>query len=322
MKERGTIRNGETRKGCLKRGLAWFLTLACVSGMMPGVPGVKAPISAQAAETTEPTEPSAEGSGNTDFVAGVVIDDGDMRLKVTVPMVFAFVVNGTVDSAHAQEAVTVENGGLLLPNVKVVVDTPSTDGANGTYHLEVGETGNWMFTNYSTKNRARDGSEDAYVDPATGRVGTTVDVWGAVETAGSAASRNYWNHVAEIEAGDAGFKQYTLSVTSRSIVQDTDSVAKETVAFTTERDGNFAMGKVIRLSAPDATAGVDSVTKLALVGSEEDVTFGVAVGGKRGNYTQVEQSAKVGTVIWTIQTPKFTAANTAPNNPFLDAPSE
>ena len=55
-------------------------------------------------------------------------------------------------------------------------------------------------------------------------------------------------------------------------------------------------------------------------GAEADATFNVEVGGVRGNYTQVEESAKVGTVIWTIQTPTTDANyNTAPNRPYQNA---
>ena len=127
--------------------------------------------------------------------------------------------------------------------------------------------------------------------------------------------------MATVASGEAGFKQYTLSVKSDKVVAkgaaNSETGAEETVKFATAQDdGTLAMPKAIRVPAPDATAGVDKVTKYALAGAEADATFNVEVGGVRGNYTQVEESAKVGTVIWTIQTPTTEGYNTAPNRPY------
>lgn len=289
---------------------------------LTGVVGASMVIPAMAATSGGVAQSSA---GSTDIIAGVMVDDEDMKLKVEVPTTFAFVVNGTVDSRKKNDAITVASDGLLLPNVKVKVDTPSTEEAsNGSYHLEIGELGNWKFTNYSTRIKRESGDEGKF-DPATDRVGVAVDVWGAVQNEGTPSSRNYWNHVATVASGEAGFKQYTLSVKSDKVVAkgaaNSETGAEETVKFATAQDdGTLAMPKAIRVPAPDATAGVDKVTKYALAGAEADATFNVEVGGVRGNYTQVEESAKVGTVIWTIQTPT-TEANykTAPNRPYQNA---
>ena len=290
---------------------------------LTGVIGASMVIPAMAATSGGVAQSSA---GSTDIIAGVMVDDEDMKLKVEVPTTFAFVVNGTVGTQGKSDAITVESGGLLLPNVKVKVDKPSTgeDTKDGTYHLEIGELGNWKFTNYSTRIKRESGDEGKF-DPATDRVGVAVDVWGAVQNEGTPSSRNYWNHVATGASGEAGFKQYTLSVKSDKVVAkgaaNSETGAEETVKFATAQDdGTLAMPKAIRVPAPDATAGVDKVTKYALAGAEADATFNVEVGGVRGNYTQVEESAKVGTVIWTIQTPTTEAKyNTAPNRPYQNA---
>ena len=291
---------------------------------LTGVVGASMVIPAMAATSGGVAQSSA---GSTDIIAGVMVDDEDMKLKVEVPTTFAFVVNGTVGADNKSDAITVESGGLLLPNVKVKVDTPSTgeDTKDGTYHLEIGELGNWKFTNYSTRNKKTDGSDEGKYDPDTERVGVAVDVWGAVQNEGTPSSRNYWNHVATVASGEAGFKQYSLSVKSDKVVDkgapNTETGAEGTVKFATAQDdGTLAMNKAIRVPAPDAKAGVDKVTKYTLAGAEADATFNVEVGGVRGNYTQVEESAKVGTVIWTIQTPTTEAKyNTAPNRPYQNA---
>ena len=115
--------------------------------------------------------PYSEG---TDVYAGVILDDPDAKLKVHVPTLFAFVVNGSLDPSLEKE-ISVENGNLLLPNVKVA---EAPDLGNGTENLDA---------------------------------------------------------------------------------------------------GNFAV-----------------------IGSRKNVTFGVEVGGTQGNYNQVEESAKVGSIVWTI----------------------
>ena len=58
------------------------------------------------------------------------------------------------------------------------------------------------------------------------------------------------------------------------------------------------------IGAPDVTsdnaANLDNTTKLAKAGNVEEVTFDVKVGGVRGDYNKVENSAKVGTINWTV----------------------
>ena len=90
---------------------------------------------------------------------------------------------------------------------------------------------------------------------------------------------------------------------------ETGEVGTARVDFNTgQTSGNLGMGQKIRIPAPDASAGIDEKTGYALTGREVGADFSVSVGGKRGNYTQIEQSAKIGTVIWTIETPRMPAA--------------
>ena len=62
---------------------------------LTGVIGASMVIPAMAATSGGVAQSSA---GSTDIIAGVMVDDEDMKLKVEVPTTFAFVVNGTVDS--------------------------------------------------------------------------------------------------------------------------------------------------------------------------------------------------------------------------------
>lgn len=215
----------------------------------------------------------------TDVYAGVVVDDKDTRIKVTVPTTFAFVVNGTVDTTGADKdkAITVENGALLLPNVKAV-DAEKT--ANTAKIATVGENV-LKFENFSTRNKT-----------AGGREGVSVKVTGSITNEGTADSRNGWTAIgtAPSTAANTDVKKYQLVVNKK--------------AFAPVAANTFGMTEAVLVGAPDVTsdnaANLDNTTKLAKAGNVEKVTFDVKVGGVRGDYNKVENSAKVGTINWTV----------------------
>lgn len=255
------------------------------------------------ADTNGGAVPTLDG---TDVYAGITLEDPDAKIKVEVPTLFAFVVNGSVttDASAVKSAVTDPAGdaNILLPNIKVKVDTPSTaTGGDGVYHLETEASGNWKFVNYSTKASTAATAVDD-------REGLEVGISGSIKNEGTEVSRNYWTHIADADtkaADKAAFKQYTLEVNG-------------TKFDTVETDGSFAMAAPIKLDAPDLTVGgVDATTKYAMVGKEIDTTFNVYVGGQRDQYNQVEESAKVGTIVWTIQAESQDGVNTAPNKDYL-----
>lgn len=278
-----------------KRLLAVAMTGAlCASMVVPAM-----------AQTAGGAHVKAEG---TDVWAGITLKDPDVKVSVSVPTLFAFVVNGGVDGETT--AVTSEitdptgDKDVLLPNLKVEVETPSTGGlANGVYKLVTVGDSVFHMTNLSTM--AAEAGSDTAVD---GREGLAVDVVGYIANEGSDEERNYWTHVADAEAvqGEtAGFKQYTLEVNGEK--------------FSTVRsDGSFAMANAVALAAPDlSVGGVDPDTLYAESGTEQEVEFNVYVGGQKGQYNQVEESAKVGTITWEIHTLLQEGAETAPNNDYL-----
>lgn len=209
---------------------------------------------------------------DTEVFAGVTLDDNDTKIKVEVPTLFAFVVNGTTDTT-TQGGVSSIDGTILLPNYKVV-------NAQGELQIE-GQANNWKFTNYSTQK----GTE------AENRKGVKVEVNGAIRNEGSAADRNGWEHVANADTltGEDGYKKYTLAVNDIKF-----SSAKE--------NGFLGMENWISVEKPDlVTGGVDTTTGYAKVGATTDTDFNVYVGGKRNQYKDVEASAKVGSIIWTVR---------------------
>lgn len=255
------------------------------------------------ANTAGGAVPTLDG---TEVWAGITLDDPDAKIKVEVPTLFAFVVNGSVDAGAtgAVESAITNPGGtadILLPNIKVKVDSASTAAGNdGIYHLETVASGNWKFVNYSTKAG----------NQVEGRAGLEVQITGSIKNEGTEASRNYWTHVANaddaVNKGEtAGFKKYTLEVNQEKFDQ-------------VESDGSFVMSNPITLGAPDLTVGgVNKTTGYANVGREVETAFNVHVGGKKNQYNQVEESAKVGTIVWTIQAESQDGVETAPDNDFL-----
>jgi hypothetical protein len=226
-------------------------------------------------------------SDGTEVWAGIVIDEANMdaKIKVEVPTLFAFVVKGTTAIANSTG---IADGDLYLPNVKVHVTTPSDVNVNAVYELQtvsdVTEEGKLPFTNYST-----------YVDNGD-RTGLSVKINGNIKNEGDIASRKFWTHTASGGTTDVetDFKHYNVSIDGHNF----DTLAA---------NGGLQMADAdaIALAAPDvnlggAGANIDAVTKYASIGETTYATFGVSVGGQKGQYKQVEESAKIGTIVWTI----------------------
>lgn len=234
--------------------------------------------------------PYSEG---TDVYAGVILKDPDAKLRVYVPTLFAFVVNGSVESS-ATKSINVENGSLLLPNVKVAVDTKDNSGTNNhNYSIETVGEGHMYFENCSTAIKGDN------------RVGIPVSVKGSIKNEGTAVSRNYWEHVGTAPTEDKkDFKKYRLSV--------------DGIAFSEGSADGFTMKDAIELEEPDLGDDNSNLDKsgYAIVGSQKDVKFGVEVGGLQNHYNQVEESAKVGNIVWTISydIENDDNINTAPDN--------
>lgn len=280
-----------------------------LTAAMAGVMSISMMMSAFAAPGDEVSEGGAVPySDGTEVYAGVILKDPDAKIKVKVPTLFAFVVNGSVD-AGATDAISVGNGNLLLPNIKVEVDENDGSGTdNHSYSIQTVGEGRMYFENCST---ARDDDNNG------GRIGIPVSIKGSIRNEGSLASRNYWEHVGTAPGeNDADFKHYQLSVDGK--------------AFDKAENGGFSMSEAIDLEAPDlgrsGSVGAFTYTNLdagnyAITGSQKDVEFDVKVGGQQNDYTQVEESAKVGTIVWTISHEvENDGVDTAPDNDYLAVP--
>lgn len=254
------------------------------------------------------TDPNGQVGGTiptgngTDVYAGVAVDEPDARIKVTVPTLFAFVVNGTVDNTEGAKAVTLENNGLLMPNVKVTNANSTADPQ--TYKIEtVGDASELQFENYST-----------WINNENTREGMEVKITGSIKNEGTEASRSGWTHVAKDPASTAktDLKKYRIGVA----VDANDANSDGTIAdaeytwFEDLGDGNHGIksANAITLAAPSGvtdSTNIDATTKLAVSPSYTPMYFNVKVGGTRGDYVKVENSAKVGTITWSVSTPQI-----------------
>ena len=251
-------------------------------------------------------------ANDTDVNGGVILENTDAKIKVEVPTLFAFVVNGSV-SGDEGAVTSGEDGGITLPGVKVKVTPPSSepDVLTGESLLSIETEDNRVmnFVNYSTKRDNMTGRPDK-----PDRVGLGVEINGFIENKGSVESRNHWTHVAgakDVQGKKEGFKQYTISI-------DGDF-------FDVEQDGRLEMANSIALGAPDLEwiegktyNNMNASTKLAETGITKTAVFDVAVGGQKGQYSEAEQSAKVGTIVWVVHTDASTTkVPTAPENDYL-----
>lgn len=215
----------------------------------------------------------------TEVWAGVAVDNPDMRIKVTVPTLFAFVVNGSVDAQYDNTAISKDDVGLLLPNVKVE-NVTGAGGAGDSYDLTTTGSGNLTFDNYSTY----------YDSTASDYRGLEVELQGSLKNETGSA----WEHVTTAPTKTKGVdvKKYQISVNS----QPFDTV---------QEDGTHGMETAMTLDAPANVAtdnNLDATTKLAKTPYSEDAEFDVTVGGTRTDYQSAENSAKIGTIVWKVKT--------------------
>lgn len=266
---------------------------------------------------TTPTTPDGGGSDNgvnpagtgTVVQAGIIVQDKNPVVKVEVPTLFAFVVNGITDTSDSSSIHSGADGNLYLPNATVDVTTPAAAGTDGEYSLNISGQSTLPIKNYSTYEEAVSGE--------IVRQGLAVTINGEIkEVQGAAANKKYWVYSPDAATGvRADFKKYWISV--------------EGIGLTTKTsDNGYKMASDITLTAPDTEyntstktyGNLDSTTKQATAPSVLDAKFDVTVGGQRGQYHQVEESAKIGTIEWTVSTDVSAAGvETAPNNDYLAA---
>lgn len=264
--------------GCEKRRRQRLFKRRVRNGLCVALTCAMLSISASAAPETTPT-------AGTDVWLSVVPRPTQERISVTVPTVIAFVVNGTADET-GDEAVTVENDGLLIPNVKV-------EGADGGNEYQLVTTGqsSLVVQNYSTNVREEDMDQE---NPT--RYGIKVTLGATVVTAqdedgepvGPEQRADWTLTGTEPTTAQADFKKFRLSL-------DGKAFSKRVDANTYGMDGEIEVG-----AAPSDKYGwtAGGISKRPF---EQEIELGVEVGGTRGMYGTVENSVKAAQIVWNVR---------------------
>lgn len=222
---------------------------------------------------------AAESDGpGTDVWLSVVPRPGDTRVSVTVPTAIGFVVVGSSDTT-ATGAITVEEGNLLLPNVKV-----QSDGAGGHEIAVTGES-TLRLENYST-----DVPEDQMNQPEESRqrIGLAVDVSAKI--------------VSQNQGG------WTLTADAPG--QTTDDVKKFQVSMGVnqslsvfnkpEADGALGLSQSFTLPKPPVEETGWTTAGVSQVPSRTELLLDIKVGGTKGMYNTTEDSVKAAQIVWDI----------------------
>ena len=215
----------------------------------------------------------------TDVWLTVIPRPTEERVSVTVPIAFAFVVNGTADSTDNTE-ISTENGSLLIPNIKVKYQEGKEE-----YQVTVEGEPTMVVRNYSTN--IPDDELDSENPP---RYGIKIDLSGSIQTPGESSERGAWTPVGGKPGTDiADHKRYRLVVDEKpfSIQQS---------------DGTFAMDGSVTIGAPPSHLFGWTAGGISAVPFEQEVKMNVEVGGTRSMYQDIESSIKVGQIIWKIKT--------------------
>lgn len=213
------------------------------------------------------------------------------RICVTVPMAYGFVVVGSEDTQD-ETPISVENGNLLLPNVKVEVeDDLDADGLRD-YSLTVFGNMELPIKNYSTTV-----PDDAEEEEEERRVGLAVKLGAYMDARNDGGllpppDRAYWELSEEKPGIDAdSFKKYRMVLDGKAFRVLGGEDQKEY-----HMDGTISLG-----APPDVEHNGWTAAGTANVPKEQYVTVDVEVGGGQGNYTQVEQSVKISTIHWEVE---------------------
>ncbi|MSS10657.1 hypothetical protein FYJ38_18705 [Clostridium sp. WB02_MRS01] len=226
----------------------------------------------------------------------------EARVSVTLPLAYGFVVRGSVDS-NDTNPVSVEGGNLIVPNVKVHVSIPSDPGSGTKAEFELQTISEHAIPirNYSTDVR-----EEHMEEEYPPREGLPIELKPFIAGYDSDEGKtHYWKVVKDDPtwngtSSQTRFKEYQMLIDDFAF----SDPGEVTISY---EDGNMELKSVlwcdgtITLNAPeDVQAHGYTAAGTALIPSEKYVTVDVKVGGRQDEYSQVEESLKVGAIFWQV----------------------
>jgi len=224
----------------------------------------------------------------------------EARVSVTVPLAYGFVVKGSVDSGDTVP-VSVENGNLYVPNVKVHVSVPSGSGVDAEYGLQTVSENAIPLRNYSTDVREEDLEEE---NPP--REGLPVEVKPFI--AGfdkDGGKEHYWKPVGDDPTWVSpdpvtNFKEYQMQIDGVAFSVPGQVTISYEDSSTEVKDVFWYDGKIALDAPEDVMTNGFTAAGTANVPSETYIDVSVKVGGIQNEYRQVEESLKVGAIFWQI----------------------
>ena len=244
---------------------------------------------------------ASEGSTSNVWLSVTQIPS-EARVSVTVPLAYGFVVRGSVDISDAYP-VSLENGNLIVPNVKVHVSVPSDSGTGTTAEFELQTISEHTIPilNYSTDVR-----EEHLEEENPPREGLPVELKPFIAGYGNDEGKtHYWKAVGYDPTWDGvstqtNFKEYQMLIDNVAF-SDPGQVTISYEDSSTELKDVFWYADKIALNAPEGvlTNGY-TAAGTARIPSATYVTVGVKVGGMQSEYKQVEESLKVGAIFWQV----------------------
>ena len=222
------------------------------------------------------------------------------RICVTVPMAYGFVVVGSQDPGNPTP-ISIKNGNLLLPNLRVEVDEASGPEGNPDYSISASGPQELPVKNYSTA--VPEGAEDENEEDAV-RTGLAVKLKASMD-AGEAGGitapggGNSWTLTHE-EPGteEKDIRKYRMILDDMpfSYIDPEDQDLYHMAG-----DGSSAPGEISLDAPPDVETNGWTSAGTANIPSEYQMKVAVEVGGVQGHYGQVEGSIKAGTIRWTVE---------------------
>lgn len=217
------------------------------------------------------------------------------RISVTLPTSYGFAVVGSVEDGD-NGPVTSDNGKVLLSNVRVEVTEPSTLATPGQYRINTVGLPQLSLENYSTDVRGEHAAEE---NPE--REGLPVEVRPYIIEIPEAllngvTQTHHWKPIEIDPTGDQTlFKRYRMGI-GKKWLDTLGSVIAEGKTVPA-----YFMGGSLELPAPPDVPGNGwTAGGLAKAPSISAFDVDVQVGGVQNQYTQVEQSLKVGEIGWQI----------------------
>lgn len=228
----------------------------------------------------------------------------EARISVSVPLSYGFAVIGSIES-NAGIPVSTANGNLLLPNVRVVVTTPSTSlpGAAGgaEYEIQTFSEPSVPIRNYSTD--VRDEYADEELPPREGlpvevkpyMIGVQ-DSLNPVHHWQPSSTDPTWDGAAGTEeTAKYNFKKFQMLLDNLAFSVDGQKNIDGTLRNVIWLEDTIALD-----APPDVPDYGYTSAGTAQVPSEKYISVQVKVGGMQNQYKQVEESLKVGAIYWDI----------------------